>query len=48
MRRADLEEIGDFLARHNSDVVVTTSAIHYVTNWDYLSVLRKGSRTAPA
>ena len=43
MRRADLEEIGDFLTRHNPDVIVYDVAIPYAPNWNYLSVLR----TAP-
>jgi CheY-like chemotaxis protein len=43
MRRADLEEIADFLMRHDPDVVVYDIAMPYVPNWDYLTVLR----TAP-
>jgi CheY-like chemotaxis protein len=43
MRRADLEEISDFLTRHSPDVVVYDVAIPYWPNWDYLRVLR----TAP-
>ena len=40
MRRADLDEIGDFLKRHDPDVIVYDVAIPYAPNWDYLSVLR--------
>lgn len=44
MRRADLQEIGDFLSRHNPDVIVYDIAMPYAPNWDYLMVLR----TAPS
>lgn len=40
MRRADLEELADFLERHEPDVVVYDVGIPYAPNWDYLSVLR--------
>ncbi len=40
MRRADLDEIADFLTRHHPDVIVYDIAIPYGPNWDYLAVLR--------